>query len=129
MRRSGAAACGSSHVSRCRPRGISSAWGLTITPAEGWERCGTTSNLQAHHIIKKSQSAYLSVDLENGLCLCGKCHIGWWHYDEVRARGWLDAYKGPAFYEGLSARRHLRRTNWAEIRAELQVLVDQLGQS
>lgn len=42
------------------------------------QRCGSADCLQAHHIIRRSQSTLLRWDLRNLMCLCKKCHF-WWH--------------------------------------------------
>ena len=36
--------------------------------------CGSTENLQAHHIMPKNLYPDHIYDLNNGLCLCRKCH-------------------------------------------------------
>ena len=50
------------------------------------ERCGesTHSKLQCSHIHSRDK---LSVrwDLKNAFCLCGGCHIFWWHKNPVLA--------------------------------------------
>lgn len=37
--------------------------------------CGSTHNLEAHHIKPKSQKPELSIDVNNGITLCHECHI------------------------------------------------------
>ena len=58
----------------------------TCVPVQMWARlvkelggrecaiCGATSNLQAHHILPRSQYPDHANDLNNGLCLCRRCH-------------------------------------------------------
>lgn len=58
----------------------------TCVPMQMWARmvkelgececaiCGATSNLQAHHILPRSQYPEYANDLNNGLCLCRRCH-------------------------------------------------------
>ena len=38
------------------------------------ESCGSTKNLHAHHILPKSKFPHLIHDINNGKCLCKKCH-------------------------------------------------------
>ena len=42
------------------------------------QRCGTTSNLQAHHIIRWKDTScekHLRFDINNGITLCKDCHL------------------------------------------------------
>ena len=39
------------------------------------EYCGKTENIQVHHFIPRSDSAYLRYNLKNLVCLCSYCHI------------------------------------------------------
>ena len=38
------------------------------------EVCGATEQLEAHHIIHWSEHPMGRVDVNNGMCLCHKCH-------------------------------------------------------
>lgn len=38
------------------------------------QRCGTTEELESHHIIPVSRAPELATDLNNGITLCEKCH-------------------------------------------------------
>jgi len=102
-------------------------WSKIVRSVGVCAHCGGTEKLNAHHIIKRRQSVYLSVDLRNGLCLCAKCHMGWWHYDEVRAARWLYERKGGwAFWGQLDRDRHLPARPWAETRKELEWIASAL---
>lgn len=64
-------------------------------------RCPATENLHAHHIIKRSRSAYLRHNLSNGLCLCRDCHA-WWHgASEVEAVVWCAGIVGSETLDDL----------------------------
>ena len=49
-------------------------WTKQIISKGKCEKCGATENLEAHHIIKWADYPKGRVDLENGMCLCHKCH-------------------------------------------------------
>jgi hypothetical protein len=36
--------------------------------------CGSAENLHAHHVKRKSQHPELSLDVDNGVCVCLQCH-------------------------------------------------------
>ena len=38
------------------------------------EKCGTTEQLEAHHIIKWADYPKGRIDVNNGMCLCHNCH-------------------------------------------------------
>jgi len=39
------------------------------------QKCGSKSNLHAHHIKQKSIHPHLAYVVSNGKCLCEKCHM------------------------------------------------------
>lgn len=53
------------------------AWARAVKARAGY-RCevcgGTRLGLEAHHIVRRSQSRRLRYDLANGACLCLRCH-------------------------------------------------------
>lgn len=59
-----------------------SKWTKKIISIGHCEKCGTTKNLQAHHILKWSEFPLGRIDIENGMCLCVSCHA-----DEHKADG------------------------------------------
>ena len=52
------------------------AWSQTIKKRDNYmcKNCGSKKNLNAHHIKPKSEYPELSLDLDNGVTLCEKCH-------------------------------------------------------
>lgn len=38
------------------------------------ENCGSKENLEAHHILKWSDYPKGRIDVNNGMCLCHRCH-------------------------------------------------------
>lgn len=67
------------------------------------DRCGSTKNLQAAHIISRTYMA-TRFDLENLLCLCAGCHLYWWHKEPIEAARWLEE-KYPGRYDRLNVKR------------------------
>lgn len=49
-------------------------WKKKILSKGKCEKCGATNNLEAHHIIKWSDYPKGRIDINNGMCLCHKCH-------------------------------------------------------
>jgi 5-methylcytosine-specific restriction endonuclease McrA len=54
------------------------------------ERCGKNQNLQCAHIYSR-KNKWLRWDLENLMCLCGGCHLFWWHLEPAVAIRWAMA--------------------------------------
>jgi hypothetical protein len=44
--------------------------------------CGTNKDIHVHHIIPVKLEPFFSLDPENGICLCEKCHFKYGHKDE-----------------------------------------------
>lgn len=49
-------------------------WRKEILKRGMCEECGSTERLEAHHIIKWADYPQGRTDIENGRCLCHKCH-------------------------------------------------------
>ena len=51
-------------------------WSKTIKKLDNYmcKNCDSTENLNAHHIMPKADFPELSLDLDNGVTLCDKCH-------------------------------------------------------
>lgn len=47
------------------------------------EICGATNDLEAHHIIHWAEYPLGRIDVNNGMCLCHKCHTSEHKYDRV----------------------------------------------
>lgn len=50
------------------------AWTKQIVSKGQCEKCGSSERLEAHHIIKWADYPKGRIDLQNGMCLCHKCH-------------------------------------------------------
>lgn len=51
-----------------------SKWAKEVKKKGYCEVCGNTEHLEAHHIIKWCAYPAGRIDIENGMCLCHKCH-------------------------------------------------------
>ena len=49
-------------------------WKKTVLARGRCEECGSTDNLEAHHVLRWSEYPRGRVDVKNGQCLCDKCH-------------------------------------------------------
>ena len=49
-------------------------WRKEIVSRGCCEECGSTENLEAHHIVYWSESPMDRINPDNGICLCHKCH-------------------------------------------------------
>ena len=45
------------------------------------ERCNSREVLQAHHIVYVGRAAHMRYDINNGICLCRRCHK--WIHNEA----------------------------------------------
>ena len=49
-------------------------WSKKVTSIGKCEECGSTENLEAHHIVNWADYPQGRIDIKNGICLCLKCH-------------------------------------------------------
>lgn len=51
-------------------------WSKTIKKIDNYtcKNCGSKKNLNAHHIMPKNKFPIFSLDLDNGITLCKRCH-------------------------------------------------------
>lgn len=78
---------------------------IKIRSGNQCEKCGSRTTLQSHHLIERSKSTLLSTDLENGICLCTKCHM-WWHNQPLlEIWSWFDLKYGFERRDSLIAKR------------------------
>ena len=57
-------------------------WTANVLARGSCEVCGATEHLEAHHIIKWADYPKGRADLNNGQCLCHKCHTEEHKYDK-----------------------------------------------
>jgi hypothetical protein len=63
-------------------------------------RCGRIDRLNSAHIFSRSQMS-VRWDLDNGICLCGGCHLFWWHKNPIEAAEFIKEFLGVEKYEKL----------------------------
>lgn len=96
-------------------------WQKIITRGGSCKLCGDTFAIAGHHIIHKSQSSYLRYDLENGICLCRKCHYKWHLNDNYMTANW--AKKNKKLWDRLERdRTKTVNTTMAFYREKIEVL-------
>jgi len=66
------------------------------------ERCGKRENLQCAHIYSRSNK-WLRWDLENLMCLCGGCHMFWWHKEPAEAIRWAMTKRNFKYLDKIKA--------------------------
>ena len=49
-------------------------WKKEVLKIRKCEKCGVKENLEAHHYIRWSEYPRGRIDVNNGVCLCHKCH-------------------------------------------------------
>ena len=49
-------------------------WKQIVLSKGKCEICGSKENLEAHHFIKWSECPLGRIDVNNGMCLCHRCH-------------------------------------------------------
>lgn len=50
------------------------AWRIAVLSVGHCESCGSAERLEAHHVMPKAKFPHLIHDINNGKCLCHKCH-------------------------------------------------------
>jgi 5-methylcytosine-specific restriction endonuclease McrA len=78
-------------------------WSQIVRSRGKCERCGKTTGLQAAHIISRTHKN-TRWDLENGLCLCGGCHIFFAHKEPLEFAEFVRDRLGQKNYDNLRAR-------------------------
>ena len=108
-------------------------WSQIIRSKGACEVCGTTQNLEAHHIIGR-RLIPTRWDLQNGLCLCSKHHKFDLHFSahgggEVQFYKWLDEYLGEDVLNALNEKSKNKRVyylqDYLEIEAKLKEILAQ----
>ena len=56
--------------------GSTSKWGIVYSPC-AW--CGTTKNIEVHHVYMQSRWPERAYDTNNMVCLCRRCHLALGH--------------------------------------------------
>lgn len=92
-------------------------WGQKIREKGQCEKCGTTNNLQASHIIPRQVYA-TRWDLLNGICLCYRCHIHWAHKYPHDFVYWFNR-KFPRRYSLLIKRARNKKIDYQKIYQDL----------
>lgn len=85
-------------------------WSKVIRGHGSCERCGSTHYLQAAHIYSRRFVATRH-DLNNGLCLCAKCHR-WNHDKPLDFAKWVEEYIGGDIVNELSRKAHALTRKW-----------------
>lgn len=49
-------------------------WTAAVLSKGRCELCGSTENLEAHHIVRWADYPRGRIDVNNGMCLCHECH-------------------------------------------------------
>lgn len=95
------------------------------------EYCGKYEGLNSHHIFSRSNRA-TRWDEQNGVCLCVSHHVfGTFsaHKAPIEFAEWLKEKRGEQWYEALRIRARkalVQKSDYAEIRADLQSKIDKL---
>lgn len=82
------------------------AWATEVKERADWkcEYCGTTENLNAHHIFSRNKRS-VKFDIENGICICAKHHVFSSdfsaHKTPTEFTIWVIEYRGMEWYERL----------------------------
>ena len=103
-------------------RQLDTAWSQFIHARDKvCQKCGGTSGLSAHHLVKRSNLA-LRWEEDNGLLLCFTCHIHQAHENSLMFAEWLRNTLGKKFVENLTERAN-QLVKWS-----LQDLEDKLAE-
>lgn len=88
---------------RIDKRKADEAWSKEVRSAGCCSYCGTTNNLDAHHILVKERYPELRHEVFNGICLCKKHHK--WHKHS--------AHKNSIFFAEFLKKHNIVQYNWA----------------
>lgn len=81
-------------------------WSRAVKKAAGGkcERCESKYRLESHHVVSRTNDLLRHV-LENGVCLCYKCHVPFAHDHPEEFRLWIIEKRGQAWYDALMSLR------------------------
>lgn len=106
-------------------------WSEIIRSKGYCEICGTTANLNAHHIISR-HNKILRWDLQNGICLCVSCHKFSTHSVHNDPLGFMEFFKkkNPEDYKYLKNKKnqiaHYTISDYEEIYQNLLEVRDEI---
>ena len=106
-------------------------WSEIIRSKGYCEICGTTVNLNAHHIISRHNKV-LRWDLQNGICLCVSCHKFSTHSVHNDPLGFMEFFKkkNPEDYKYLKNKKnqiaHYTISDYEEIYQKLLEVKDEI---
>ena len=106
-------------------------WSEIIRSKGYCEICGTTANLNAHHIISR-HNKILRWDLQNGICLCVSCHKFSTHSVHNDPLGFMEFFKkkNPEDYKYLKNKKnqiaHYTISDYEEIYQKLLEVKDEI---
>jgi predicted restriction endonuclease len=74
------------------------------------EICGGNWHITAHHFYFKSKKGHLRNDLDNGICLCGKCHasLHWKGQDQKLVEDKIIKIRGKKWREKLRKKAEIK---------------------
>lgn len=86
------------------------------------EKCGKKTNLQCAHIYSRKHKN-LRWDEENALCLCGGCHMFWWHLEPAVAIRWCESVRDFEYLDKKMAEsKPIKMQDLFKIEEELSIL-------
>lgn len=103
-------------------------WAKAVKARAGYkcEKSGQTNELQAHHIIPRTNYA-LRWDLENGVCLTKYEHLFWAHHDGVAFAKWIATKRDLKYLE--SKRNNRTRQDYSAIALYLTEKIKEFNQN
>lgn len=96
-------------------------WSKKVRSVEICQLCGKKGVLHAHHIYSR-RHYNTRWDIDNGICLCYRCHLFFVHKDTYEAAKAIEKVKGKELLEKLSKKKNIIRDyyDYEQILKELQ---------
>jgi len=111
-------------MKRSEIKKLDKAWSEAIRWRDTYcQKCGSEERLSAAHLFSRTNRS-VRWDLDNGICLCYRCHIHWSHKEPIEFVRWLAQTKGSKFIDMVRRKKNkiAKNQKYQEILDKLKIV-------